>query len=34
LDTALEAIKNGTINNAATVIALQWLEIQKLKGLI
>lgn len=33
-DTALEAVKSGTINNAATVIALQWLEIQKLKGLI
>jgi ADP-ribose pyrophosphatase len=33
-DTAFQAIKNGTINNAATVISLQWLEIQKLKGLI
>lgn len=33
-DTAFEGVRNGTINNAATVIALQWLEIQKLKGLL
>ena len=31
---AFEAIESGIINNGATVIALQWLEIQKLKGLL
>lgn len=31
---AYEGIANGTINNAATIIALQWLEIQQLKGLL
>jgi len=33
-ETAFEGVRNGTINNAATIIALQWLEIQKLKGLL
>jgi ADP-ribose pyrophosphatase len=30
---ALTAVRSGRINNAATVIALQWLEIQRLKGI-
>lgn len=28
---AFEAVSNGTINNGATVIAIQWLEIQLMK---
>jgi ADP-ribose pyrophosphatase len=31
---ALAGVSNGTINSAATVICLQWLEIQKLKGIL
>ena len=31
---AFEALESGIINNGATVIALQWLELQKLKGLL
>ena len=29
---AFDGVADGTINNGATVIAIQWLEIQKLKG--
>lgn len=31
---AFDGVTDGTINNGATVIAIQWLEIQKLKGLL
>lgn len=31
---AFDGVADGTINNGATVIAIQWLEIQKLKRLI
>jgi ADP-ribose pyrophosphatase len=31
---AFAGVTNGTINNAATIVALQWLEIQKLKGVL
>jgi ADP-ribose pyrophosphatase len=31
---AFEGVADGSINNGATVIAIQWLEIQKLKGLL
>lgn len=31
---AFDGVADGTINNGATVIAIQWLEIQKLKGLL
>jgi len=30
-ETAFQGVRDGTINNGATVIALQWLEIQLLK---
>jgi ADP-ribose pyrophosphatase len=33
-EDAFEAVRRGIINNAATVIALQWLEIQQLKGIL
>jgi len=32
--TAFEGIKSGALNNGATIVALQWLEIQKLKGFL
>lgn len=31
---AFDGVADGSINNGATVIAIQWLEIQKLKGLL
>ncbi|MFT6259592.1 MAG: ADP-ribose pyrophosphatase [Crocinitomicaceae bacterium] len=33
-EDAFEAVRQGSINNAATIISLQWLEIQRLKGIL